>query len=209
MRYTFAADHYQYLASLGLIALFSAGLVRVGECVPASRRRMVNVGFTIVLLTALASLTFTRTAAYVDEETLWLDTIAKNPASIPAHASLAEIYRDRGELGKAIEQCEIALRQTAKTYELGPLHLELGNLYLMARRPVEATSHFRSALELRPDAVDAHFGLGVALSSLDPAQAAKHFRACLERLHPQSPDVHHVRERLRRLPGWHHSNVSP
>src|SRR4030095_3153409 len=54
-RYTFVADHYQYLACIGPIALVSAGIGRLAD--QFKRRRSVILGFALVGLGSLAALT--------------------------------------------------------------------------------------------------------------------------------------------------------
>ena len=67
MRYSFVADHFQYMASIGLIVLGAAGLNRAPRVIPA----------TLVVL--LGALTWQQAGIYRDLETLWRDTLAKNP----------------------------------------------------------------------------------------------------------------------------------
>ena len=67
MRYSFVADHFQYLASIGLIALCAAGLDRMPRIIPA----------TLVVL--LGVLTWRQAGIYRNLETLWRTTLVKNP----------------------------------------------------------------------------------------------------------------------------------
>jgi hypothetical protein len=76
MRFSFVADHFQYVASVGLIALAATGLSRI------------PLNASIALPLALAVLTWRQTAIYRDLETLWTDTLAKNPAAWLAHNNL-------------------------------------------------------------------------------------------------------------------------
>src|SRR5436853_3764526 len=76
-RYTFVADHYQYLASIGPIALVSAGLVTLSRSSKALQWPVVTGGFAILI--SLALLTWRQSATYHDLETLWRTTIATNP----------------------------------------------------------------------------------------------------------------------------------
>jgi len=66
------ADHFQYLASLGLIVLFTAA-ASVGL------RRASRSAVCAVAVTVLGCLTWDRAHAFSDAQTLWTDTIAKNP----------------------------------------------------------------------------------------------------------------------------------
>src|SRR6187551_2270629 len=67
-RYTFVADHYQYLACIGPIALASAGFVSLSNKFPTYRAAIVSA---VVLVVAwLATLTWRQAATYADIETL-------------------------------------------------------------------------------------------------------------------------------------------
>jgi hypothetical protein len=73
--YSFVADHYQYTASIGPIALFAAGAARLLEGREAAGRRLVGAAGALLLL-VLGALTWQQTHIYENRETLWRDTIA-------------------------------------------------------------------------------------------------------------------------------------
>jgi len=75
MRYSFVADHFQYLASLPLIALAAAGATRL------PRPQVIGAG----VLLALGTLAWRQALVYRDAETIWRDTLAKDPDSSMAH----------------------------------------------------------------------------------------------------------------------------
>ncbi|MCH7779524.1 MAG: tetratricopeptide repeat protein [Acidobacteria bacterium] len=83
-RYSFVADHFAYLASIGCLVLVVEFLVRR---LPGQPRQRFVIG-TGLLLT-LAVLTWNQTHAYRDRTTLWSHTIRHNPDSWLAHHSLA------------------------------------------------------------------------------------------------------------------------
>src|SRR6266513_1381298 len=76
-RYTFVADHYQYLACIGPIALASAGLVNLADTFKNSRTLILSAGLCVVAV--LATLTWRQATMYGDIETLWRTTLARNP----------------------------------------------------------------------------------------------------------------------------------
>src|ERR1035438_837916 len=86
--FSFVADHFQYLASLGMIVPITCGLalgarrIRLGK--PAM---MVLPG---VLLATLGILTWRQSGTYRDAETLYRATLACNPASWMAHTNLPQ-----------------------------------------------------------------------------------------------------------------------
>ena len=73
MRYSFVADHFQYHAAIAMIVLVASGLSYV-----KGRMRWAISG---VVVAGLGFLTWNQTHIYKDAETLWRDTLAKNPDS--------------------------------------------------------------------------------------------------------------------------------
>src|SRR5208337_1174387 len=77
-RYSFVADHYQYLACAGLIIPFAALI--------SNRMMSGRLGWVFCrclpggLLLVLGVLTWKQALIYKDAESLWRDTCAKNPA---------------------------------------------------------------------------------------------------------------------------------
>src|SRR5882762_585286 len=86
-RYTFVADHYQYLASIGPIALVSAGLVKLTNSVGYGPRFLSALG--ILVFSVLGLLTWRQSASYRDSETLWRTTIDRNAGCWMAENNLA------------------------------------------------------------------------------------------------------------------------
>ena len=96
MRYSFVADHFQYLASVGLITLFAALGAIVARRLRAGRRwpRALVAG---ALFLVLGTLTVRQCVAYGSRWTLWTDTLAKDPDQ--GGARLIELASDDGMTG--------------------------------------------------------------------------------------------------------------
>ena len=109
MRYSFVCDHWVYLSSLGLIALAAGLVARAAEHL---RIRAVLYGFAAVVLPVLAILTWRQCGIYADIETLWRDTLAKNPGAWLAHNNLGIVLWDEGKIQEAVEHCNEALRSS-------------------------------------------------------------------------------------------------
>jgi protein O-mannosyl-transferase len=154
MRYSFVADHFQYLASLGVLALFAAA---------ATSRREWRPAFAGGLLLVLGALTFRQARHYHDYETLWLDTLAKNPQCWMASNNLGLIYEKQGRLDAAIAQYSRALEAKPDSEDA---HTNLGNALLLAGRRDEALPHLREAVRLAPDSGEAWNNLGGGWSEL-------------------------------------------
>jgi tetratricopeptide (TPR) repeat protein len=180
-QYSFVADHYQYLASIGLIALFAVAVAT------QSKKRhwapMLTGGARAVLILVLGCLTWRQCGAYLNAETLWRDTLWKNPESWMAHYNLGFELQTRGELDEAIEHYRLALLHN-------PQHAKARNnlgVSLAAQgKLAEAVQCYQAALKLRPDFAVAHNNLGAALTRQGRnSEAAAEFEATL-RLDPGS-----------------------
>ena len=160
--YSFVADHFQYLASVGLIALAtSAGAnltSRAGEL-----GRNIGVVAAGAVLLVLGALTWRQAHIYRDVETLWLDTLAKNPHCWMADHNLANLLLQRGDTPGAIAHWEHALQSNP---DLPDVCNNLGMaLFSMGKVP-EAISRWEQAVRSDPDYFGAHLNLGVALVQL-------------------------------------------
>src|SRR6184192_1471660 len=115
-RYSFVSDHFQYLASMGPLALAGAGIVTGCNRLPAPRRLSALsstsrdgavvttplVGICGVLLLSLVFLTLRQTALYHDLVTLYTRTLARNPGCWMAHYNLGIALNDQGNPDGAI-----------------------------------------------------------------------------------------------------------
>ena len=181
-RYSFVADHYQYLACLGPIALFSAALMRLPGLLKWQRRWPMAV-FCGGMLIVLGALTWRQCGMYADMETLWRTTIARNPDSWMARNNLGLLLAAQGKFSEAIPHYQQAIQLQpgfAETYN------NLG-LSLVAQGKIsEATQRYEQALRLDPDYADAHNNLGNLLKSAD---AISHYDRALQ-LKPDFPEAH-------------------
>ena len=157
--FSFVADHFQYLASLGVITLASAG-VALGLSRLHGRTLIAGKGLCMVVLLCLAVLTARQSRMYTDAKTAYLTTIERNPDSWMAHDNLGNILMQEGQPDEAIEQYRDALRirpDSAKTAS------NLGVALLKKDRVVEAIASFKSAIAARPDYAQAYNNLANAL----------------------------------------------
>ena len=223
MKYSFVADHFQYLASIGLIALAAAGIVR---WLPSRPATVVSA----LLLLSFAGLTWSQGRIYRDEETLWRDTVAKNPAAWMARVSLGNLLERTGRTEEAIGQYSAVLELdpangmalnnlgvilfNARRYdeaaqlfersrEIDPddamVQANLGDIRRVQGRDQEALEHYRRSLELKPDHAVNHYWMGVIYAGRGEAEAAaRHMEAAL-RIRPGFPEARRALERLRRI----------
>lgn len=145
MRYSYVADHFQYLASLGPITLGSALLVSGWKRVGWSRvTGRVAAG---ALLAVLGFLTLMQGRMYRDQETLWRATLARNPQSWMAHNNLGLVLAGRGQTDAAIGQFREALREHPDGADALS---NLGGAFLKEGKLEEAEATLRKALALNP-----------------------------------------------------------
>jgi protein O-mannosyl-transferase len=170
-RFTFVADHYQYLACIGPIALVSAGLATIGRS-STSLHRLVVVGAGVILV-ALSSLTWRQTAMYRDLETLWRTTIAKNPECWMAYNNLGVIQFEKGDTDGAIDKYQQSLRLNPDYPEA---RYNLGSALLRQGQIDDAIRECELALQLLPNEPDAHIVLGNAfMAKNDVDQAIREY----------------------------------
>jgi Flp pilus assembly protein TadD len=176
-RYSFVADHYQYLACLGPIALACAGLESgLGRMavLKGSLRPVLGAG----LLLALGALTWQQCRMYADEETLWRTTLARNPGSWMAENNLGLALARQGRRQEAMAQFHKALE--IKPDDAKALN-NLGNTLVLDGQVTAAEAQFRKALEVNPRDAEAHSNLAGALAmSGEPAEAIAQFRQALD-----------------------------
>ncbi len=176
MRFSFVADHFQYLASLGPIALAVATAHRAAARLGRPGRRF-GAALAGVALAVLAGQVRAQIPMYRDAETLWAETIRRNPEAWIAWNNLGQIVSARGESQRSIELYRRAVELNDR-YEMG--HYNLGSALADQGRLAEALPHLERAIELAPDFVDAHNNLGNALGRRgEYAAAIAHYRAAL------------------------------
>ena len=154
--YSYVADHFQYLASLGVIALFTAGAHTVFRTLrsPISSLRFLPP----LLLVVLGTLTWRQAAIYRDVETLYRVTLEKNPACWMAHTNLGLALASAGRLPEAISEYEQALQFGPDHPEV--IHNDLGRALLDTGRRTEAVAQFEEALRIKPGYAKPHLNLG-------------------------------------------------
>jgi protein O-mannosyl-transferase len=175
MVFSFVMDHFQYLASISLIVLFVSLASTWAIKNRAARAMRIAVGLALIVVLSL--LTHERCQAFRDAKSLWLDTLAKNPAAWMAHNNLAMELLNQGDLQGAKRHFESALElrpQSART------HNNLGGLLVVRRQYPAAVKHFEEALRIEPNFVGAHLNLCKALVTTgDIRQAMTHYLQAL------------------------------
>jgi tetratricopeptide (TPR) repeat protein len=191
--YSFVADHYQYIASIGPIALAAAGMTAALERL-GKRNSFLKPALGGIVLLTLGLLTWRQARMYGDAETLWRTTIARNPDAWMAYDNLGIIFSRRGEVDEAMAQFQktlairsddalarnnlgLVLCQKGRLDEAitqfqatlatlpgnAPVRNNLGKAFLAKGQQREAMIEFRKVLENNPLDPKANYYLGIAL----------------------------------------------
>jgi tetratricopeptide (TPR) repeat protein len=195
MRYSFVADHFQYLACVGLLALIAAAGHHLVDHL-GQQGRGVAAFIGAVVLCVPVVLTWRQQQTYIDQRVLWQDTLRHNPNAWIAHTNLGCLLEKEGRPEEAMScfhralqlkpdapevlrnlalSCEDqgdvaqAMQYYRRTLEVNPRDAEarsnLGTLLAGEGKTDEAVNQFLLALKTAPDAAQIHFNLGLTLVS--------------------------------------------
>ncbi len=180
--FSYVADHFQYVASLGILVPAAAGLTL------AARR--TSPWLPRALVAALCVLTWLQSGAYSDAETLYRQTVERNPEGWMAHNNLGGVLmRMPGRSADAIAQFQTALRLDPS---LAEAHNNLGLLLSSTPDHIQdAIREFQHALQLKPNYAEAHNNLGSTLSDVPGRlpEAIAEYQAALQ-IDPNYADAH-------------------
>jgi protein O-mannosyl-transferase len=156
--YSFVADHWQYLACLGIIAPCASGIVLLAGQLK-SWQACVELGTTLLLAGVMFLLTWQQSRMYTSAETLYRTTIARNPDCWMAYNNLGNILYQANRIPEAMDLFKQALRiKPAAT------HYSLGNALALTGRTSEAINQYEQALQINPGYAEARNNLGNALA---------------------------------------------
>ena len=192
-RFSLVFDHFQYLGSIGPLALAGTGLAWFADFI-IPKKPWLQSTLCAGLLLILGMASWQRTWAYQSQETLWTDTLAKNPNSWLGHCNLGLALFQKGQVDDAIAQyqkaveiypnyvaahynlgnallqkgqLDTALAQYEKAVEIDPndaaAHINLGNAFFQKQQLDEAVAQFQKAVEINPNDAEAQYNLGNAL----------------------------------------------
>jgi tetratricopeptide (TPR) repeat protein len=164
--FSYVADHFQYLASLGLIAFLAAaathGFARLAW------PRWSGLAVATAVLFILGVLTWRQSRMYRGVFTLYETTLTRNPTSWVAHLNLGTALDDAGRPLESLPHLRRAL-------ELKPDFPEtlnsLGNVLNHLGHSEEARPLLEQAVRIQPRFAAAHNTLGVALMTLGQTDA--------------------------------------
>ena len=145
-KFSFVADHFQYLAGAGILALAAAGLVTLGDwAAPQNARGAARQWVAVAVLLPLVWLTWRDAHAYADKDTLYRTSLARNPESWLVHNNLAALLLDRQppDAAEAVTHAREAVRLAP---EQPATHFNLGLALEASNDPAGAIEEYRAAL---------------------------------------------------------------
>jgi tetratricopeptide (TPR) repeat protein len=201
-RFSFVADHFQYLASIPVIALVSAGAATAADRW-AGGVGWLRVAAMLAVAATLGALTWNQSRQYADALTLYRATLSRNPSCWLAHGNLGALLRrtdpeqalhhlaeavrlkpdlveGQYNLATALQQVgrlEEAVVQYREAIRLAPAHARaycnLGNALQQLGRLDEAERSYRASIRLAPGLALAHSGLGRLLQTMGRLNEAR------------------------------------
>jgi tetratricopeptide (TPR) repeat protein len=186
MKLSLVADHWQYFAIIGPIALLAAAIAKGYERLgPYPRRALAAV--VSAMLVGLAVLTYRQSELYCDSGTFWRAVLATDADAWGAHNNLGGFLVEQGLSDEALAHfrraVEIQPGFAKAQYNLGAALREKGHLD-------EAIVHLQIAVDIQPNYIEARNSLARALGqkgewdgamehlerslAIDPDQAEAH-----------------------------------
>lgn len=170
-RFSYVADHFQYLANIAPLAVAAALLVRLSERIAegktpgspeANRAKQAKTALRAisgVLVIVLMICTWRQGRLYKDEVTIWTHTVELNPATARGWYNLGYALAERKERAQAI----VAYKKAAALApDEADAHVNVAGLLLRERRIDEAAQHAEQAIRINPGLGEAYMNLGLA-----------------------------------------------
>jgi protein O-mannosyl-transferase len=181
--YSFVADHWQYLATLGIITPCVGGIMLLAR--RFKQERLLQPIVTLLFGGVLFVLTWQQSRMYSDNETLYRTTIDRNPACWMAYCNLGEMLYRANRIPEAMDLFNHALQ-----IKPDAAHYTLGYALAQTGRTSEAIEEYQQALAIDPDYAEAHNNLADALwLTGQTSEAIDEYKQVL-RLNPNSPSAH-------------------
>lgn len=159
------ADRFFYIPEIGLWIVISE---QISKIYPNNKPILRKLGLTaiIILLLALAALTFKRNQAWRSNYSLYIDLIERYPENIHAHAGLGKVYYGNGKE----HNTDLAEREFEKVVAMDPnfpmIYTYLGNIKLNKEDLNGALYCYGKAIEVYPYDKEAHLNRGITLEKL-------------------------------------------
>ena len=169
MRITWVADHFIYVAIIGVIVpVCAAAAAWFASARP--RIQILAIGAATVLLAGLACSSLRYAHVFANEDLLWTHTLASNPDAWQAHNRIGARKVGRGDLEGGLYHFSNSTRLRP---DLGETHNNLATVYMSLGRTDEALEEFKVTTELLPNVFAVHLNRGNALQSVGRIEQAE------------------------------------
>ena len=156
--YSWVADPWQYPAIAGVIALVVAATAamchRMGQ-----RGQSAGMLASVAVVTLLGVATWRRGSIYGVSESLWQDTVVRNPNAWVAHYNLGNAYLQANRTQDAVGEYQEAMRLRPDSMEV---HNNLAFALLRAGQINDAIAQLEQVVRISPDSAEGHYNLGNA-----------------------------------------------
>jgi hypothetical protein len=165
--YTFVADHYQYMASIGPIAIV-AGITATAYRRSGKNAKFIIASATGVLLITLGVLTWRQCGIYKDSDTLWADTLEKNPDSWMAHGNTGLSLFKQGKFEEALIHYDKQLELATYLKKIHPMaysdiYYHKALIFSSNGKLEESAEQFKLSLEIDEKSAVVHYLLAEVL----------------------------------------------
>lgn len=186
--FSFVADHFQYVATLGIIVPVAVAVALAAGKARAAGRWAIRVAAGILVFT-LSALSWKQCQMYRDMETFYQVMTHSNPGSGMAHYNYGLVLlKVPGRLSEALGQMDEALRLRPGDVKLKD---QIARIFLDTGRTQDALDALNESVAIDPDDAFAHYLLGGVLSQLPErrAEAIVHLETSV-RLKPDEAQTH-------------------
>jgi protein O-mannosyl-transferase len=157
-RYSFVSDHFQYLASIGPLALAASGIT-ICLGVLGKAKSWLKPALSAALLLTLGILTWRQAETYRDIETLWRTTLSRNPDCWMAHNNLSGVLIDERRTDEAIAHSQKALSLRPGEPES---NANMAKALCQKGKIDEGIAYYQTSLKIAPRKPATHNNLGNA-----------------------------------------------
>lgn len=187
MEHSFVADHFQYIACLGVIVPLVGAAAWLIQRKPSARRLQIAWAAAVVVLAALSATTWHQAGYYRTLEAFFRFTAEHNSASPLARSNLGVTMMNAG-------RNEEALAEFAAALELQPgrprIRLYMGKIYERTGQLLKAIEYYRKELDLFSNDPDPLLLLGVNLVKAQRYEESVPYLTRFLKVGPNVPQAH-------------------
>ena len=148
MQFSFAADRYQYLASIGVLAAgVGAAAYGLGQSRYGALGRWGGASVVLIVLVVLGTLTWRQAGIYRDRLTFYNHIVSHNPTARSAQYNLGTALLDAQRPEEALAAFRLATEQRPDHVKA---HTNTGMALMRLGRTDEAATSLRRALAINP-----------------------------------------------------------